>query len=65
MFMAHTREYPCDDAWYMDGDATNHMINWLDWFASFDDIPQGHLFMMIIDNCKLWVWGIGRVQMQC
>jgi hypothetical protein len=27
MFMAHTREYPCDDAWYMDGDATNHMIN--------------------------------------
>ncbi len=24
-FMANTKEYPCDDAWYMDGDATNHM----------------------------------------
>lgn len=39
-FMPHIGKYPYKNAWYMDSNTVNHMIDRLDWFASFDDISQ-------------------------
>jgi hypothetical protein len=39
-FMAHIGKYPYDNAWYMDNNTIDHMINQLDWFAFFNDMAR-------------------------
>jgi hypothetical protein len=63
--MVHKGEQSVDDAWYMDGGATNHMIDRLDWFDSFTFVPQGHWPVMIVDNRRLWVRGVGSIHIKC
>jgi hypothetical protein len=64
-FMVYVGEYQTDDAWYMDGGATNHMTDPLDWFASFRGVPHGRWPVMIADNRQLWVCGVGRINVKC
>ena len=64
-FMVHVDECSDDDAWYMDGGATDHMTDRLDWFATFKPVSQGRWPVMIADNRRLWVRGVGRIQIQC
>ena len=65
IFMAHREEHQRDESWYMDRGAIEHMTDHLDWFALLEEIPSGCWPIMIGDNWKLWVWGIGHINVQC
>jgi hypothetical protein len=39
----------------MDGGATEHMTDCLDWFVLLEEVPNGRWPVMIADNQKLWV----------
>ena len=39
--------------------------NWLDWFATFKPIPRERWPVMIVDNRRLWVRGVGRISITC
>ena len=64
-FMAYVGENQGDDAWYMDGGATDHMTDHLEWFDSLKNMPEGRWPVMITDNPRLWVRGVGRIQVKC
>jgi hypothetical protein len=61
--MVCASEVPSDDGWYLD--ATDHMINRLDWFTSINKVQQGRWPVMIADNRKLWVCGFGQIIAKC
>jgi hypothetical protein len=64
-FMVHTSESCPDDVWYMDGGATEHMIDRLDWFVSIKEIEEGRWPVMIADNRRPWARGVGNINVQC
>lgn len=49
----------------MDGGATDHMTDRLEWFDSLKNVPEGRWPVMIADNRRLWVRGVGRIQVKC
>ena len=64
-FMVNVDECSDDNAWYMDGGAIDHMTDRLDWFATFKPVSQRRWPVMIADNWRLWVRGVGCIQIQC
>jgi hypothetical protein len=65
VFMACTGECPLDDGWYLDGGTTDHMTDRLEWFTSINEIQQGRWPVMIANNHKLWVRGVGQIMAKC
>jgi hypothetical protein len=63
--MVYGGGYISDEAWYMDGGTTEHMTDKLEWFASLEAIPQGRWSVMIVDNRRLWVRGVGHIKIRC
>ena len=64
-FMAYVGDNQGNDAWYMDGGATDHMTDRLEWFDSLKNVPEGRWPVMITDNRRLWVRGVRRIQVKC
>jgi hypothetical protein len=58
-YVGHGSENSLEDAWYLDGGATDHMTDKLEWFSNFTEIPKGRWLVMIADNRKLWARGFG------
>ena len=54
-FMVHANDEKDKDAWYMDGGATEHMTDRLEWFQTFTEVAEGRWPVMIADNRRLWV----------
>jgi hypothetical protein len=63
--MVFVGDRPSDDRWYLDGGATDHMTDHLEWFTSMTKVQSGHWPVMIVDNRKLWVQGVGSIEVQC
>ena len=65
-FMAHTgAEQVSDYASYLDGGATDHMSDRLEWFTSISEVPKRRWPVMIADNRQLWIRGVGKIQIEC
>jgi hypothetical protein len=45
--------------WYLDGGATEHMTDQLDWFNNFKQIFLGRWPVRIADNRCLWMRSVG------
>ena len=63
--MVHADEYDKDESWYMDGGATDHMTDRIDWFSTFKKVAEGRWRVMIADNRRLWIRGTGVIHIQC
>jgi transposase InsO family protein len=64
-YVGHGSENSLEDAWYLDGGATDHMTDKLEWFSNFTEIPKGRWPVMIADNRKLWARGFGDIRVEC
>jgi hypothetical protein len=64
-FMVFVGDRPSDDGWYLDGGATDHMTDHLEWFTSITMVQSNCWLVMIVDNRKLWVQGVGSIEVQC
>jgi hypothetical protein len=40
-FMAYVDNQISDDHWYLDGGATDHMTDRVEWFSTMTEIPRG------------------------
>jgi hypothetical protein len=41
------------------------MTDRIEWFTEFQRITLGKWPVMIVDNCRLWVCGIGSIKIRC
>ncbi len=48
--------------WYVDGRAIDHMIDMNEWFNTFEEVLIGKWLVMVANNQKLWVGGMGAIK---
>jgi len=41
------------------------MTDTSEWFNTFEKVPIGKWPIMVVDNQKLWVGGVGAIKIQC
>lgn len=54
-----------ETTWYVDVGATEYMTNHILWFVAIEEIPIQQWPIMVVDNWKLWVRGIGDIKIKC
>ncbi len=50
---------------YANGRATNHLIDMNEWFNTFEEVLVGKWPIMVANNQKLWICGVGIIKVQC
>ena len=53
------------DAWFADSGASEHMTDRIEWFSTFQSIPEGMHTVQTADDTKLWVRGKGNIRINC
>jgi hypothetical protein len=53
------------NVWYANGRAIDHLIDMSEWFNTFEEILVGKWPVMVANNQKLWVCGVGIRKVQC
>jgi hypothetical protein len=48
--------------WYANGRAIDHLIDMSEWFNTFEEILVGKWLVMVANNRKLWVCGVGIIK---